>query len=231
MSTKSTTNQNSSNALNYDPASKGLYSSLTGAGGKQLLDLINNPFGNSLYKLGLGQSQRGAQQTGQQGIQALLNNMKVGGISGQAGNAFQTAQLNKLGRSNLTTMSNANVGNITNALQRQMTATGMGMSFNPLLTGETGKSTTTQQQSGLGTWLPQLLGGIAGAGLGMATGGASAVTSAFNPSKWVGQGGQGFAPPVNPLQMPGGGGGMPNIFAGYQPSMPSFGGGQNPLFR
>lgn len=174
---------------------------LSQGGGKQLLDMINNPFGNGLYKLGLGQSQRGAQLQGQQGINALMNNMKVNGISGRAGNAFQTAQLGKMGRTNLGLMSGANVGNVMSALQRQQQATGMGMSFNPLLTGESANSHSTQTTSGLGTWLPQL----AGAALGAATGGISTAVGAAT---------KGLSAAT--------GAGQSNPFASFNPSFPAF---------
>lgn len=173
MSTKKQTDQSSKNTLNYDPKSKGLYDQLTQGGGSFLQGLINNPFGNASYKLGLGQSMKGAAQGGQNNINALMQNQKVSGLGGNAGAGFLQAQLGKTGRANQSMMSNANLSNVMNALQRQMTATGMGMSFNPLLTGETGKSQTTEQTSGLGTWLPQLLGGLASGAMGAMTGGAS----------------------------------------------------------
>jgi hypothetical protein len=168
MSTKNETD--SQNTLNYDPASLALYKKLTQGGGNVLSQYMNNPFGNAWYNLGLGQSMRGATQLGQQNINALTNNMRVSGIGGGAGNAFQQAMMSNIGRGNQALRSQANMGNVFQALQRQMQATGMGMSFNPLLTGETGKS--TQTQSGLGTWLPQLIGTLGGAAMGAFGGGA-----------------------------------------------------------
>lgn len=167
MSTKTTST--SDNTLNYDSASKNIYNQLTGSGSKVLLDYIKNPFNNSAYNLGLGQSMKGATSLGNQNIQSMLNNMKISGIGGGAGNAFQNAMMGNIGRGNQSLRSQANLSNVFSALNRQMTATGMGMSFNPLLTGESGKS--TQQTGGLGTWLPQLLGSLGGMALGGATGG------------------------------------------------------------
>jgi hypothetical protein len=208
MSTKKTQDTKSSNALTFDPKSKALYDKLIGSSGDLLQSWMNNPFGNPLYKLGLGQSQRGAQAAGQQGMGALMNNMKISGITGRAGNAFQQAQVNKMGRTNLGLMSGANVGNVMNALQRQQQATAMGMSFQPLLTGETANSHSQEQTSGLGTWLPQLVGaGLQGA-MGMATGGASTIASK-GMSAASGSGG--------------------NPFASFNPSFPGF--PQNPFMR
>lgn len=169
MSTKTTTD--SKNTLNYDSKSKGIYDSLTGSGSNFLQDLIKNPFSNPSYKLGLGQSQRGAQAQGQNSIQALLSQMRTSGMSGNSGNAFQMAQTAKAGRASAGMMSQANIQNIFQALSRQQGAAGQAMAFSPLLTGESGHS--TQQQGGLGTWLPQLLGAGLGAAGSMFTGGMS----------------------------------------------------------
>jgi len=166
MSSKQQTDSKQSNTLNYDPTSLGNYQSLTGAGSNQLLQMMQNPFGNPLYQLGLGQSQKGAAQGGANNMSALQQMMRTSGIGGTAGQGFQSAQLAKLGRANQGMMAGANTSNVMNALQRQLQATGMGMSFSPLLKGTSGTSQSTQTTSGLGTWLPQLIS----AGLGAAAG-------------------------------------------------------------
>lgn len=169
MSTKQETK--SQNTLNYDKGSKSNYDSLTGAGTNVLSQYMKNPFNNSFYNMGLGQSQAGATAQGSNNMSALMSQMKTSGFAGKGGNAFQMGQMGKIGRSNASMMANANTSNVMSALQRQMTATGMGMSYNPLLTGTSG--TQTQTTSGTGTWLPQLLGAAGGAAMGFATGGAS----------------------------------------------------------
>jgi len=173
MSTKTTTDQSSSSALNYDPSSLNLYKNLTKSGGNFLTGLINNPFGNPFYTMGLQQSVRGATQAGANNMNALTQRMKASGLSGQAGAGWLQAQGAQTGRANQSMLSQANIANVMNAMNRQMGATGMGMSYSPLMTGEnsTGSSSTTK--SGLGTWLPQLLGaGVSGL-MAMGTGGAS----------------------------------------------------------
>lgn len=173
MSTKTTTdtNQNSSSQLQYDTGSKNLYNQLTQSGGNVLQQYMSSPLNNSMYNLGIGASQKGAAQSGQNNMQALQSMMKTSGLTGNAGQGFQMAQQGRMGRANQGMMAGANTSNVMQALNRQMQATGMGMAFQPLMTGEKGNSSsnTTQQQSGLGTWLPQLLS----AGMGMATGGLS----------------------------------------------------------
>jgi len=192
MSTKQTTN--STNALQYDPKSKGLYDQLTSGAGNILSQYMTNPFGNGFFNLGQGMGQAAAQKQGATMKNALAQNMKVSGIGGNAGNAFQLGQLGRIGRSTSAMGASSTMSNVLNALNRQMTASQMGLSFNPLLTGEKGQ--TVQQQSGLGTWLPQLLGAGIGAASSFATGGMKGAmkgmggaSSAFSPASSVFSGG------------------------------------------
>lgn len=215
MSTKQETD--STNTLNYDPTALAQYQKLISGGSNVLSQYINNPFGNQFYQMGLGQSMAGANQLGQQNINSLTNNMKVSGIGGNSGNAYQQAMMSNIGRGNQSLRSQANIQNVMQAFQRQMTATGMGMSFSPLLTGQKGQ--TTQTQSGLGTWLPQLLGALGGAGMSALTGGmggaAGAATGSFNlPSR--ASGGVGSMPGFGPTGF--GSIGLPNPSG---PSMPN----------
>ena len=152
--TTKTSGSNTSN-LQFNPISQGIYNNLIQGGGKQLGDMINNPFGNALYSMGLGQSQKGAQQQGANNMGVLNQNQRVQGLGGQAGAGWLAAQKAMTGRANASMMSNANVSNVMSALQRQMAATGMGMSFSPQLTGQTGNFSQQQSTGGLGTWLPQ----------------------------------------------------------------------------
>jgi hypothetical protein len=215
------TQQNTSTGLNFNPGAESTYNSLVGSGGNVLSQYINNPLGNPLYQLGLGQSQKGAAQAGANNNTALQSIMKTSGMGGTAGQGFLGAQQAQMGRANASMMSQANLSNVMNAFQRQMQATGMGMSFSPQLTGSTGTSST----GGLGTWLPQLLG----AGLGMAggamTGGASTAAGAAAGSAPSLTGGmninqlmQGGTSPFsggwnNPMGMTG----SPNILSFMQP--------------
>lgn len=217
MSTKTTTDTkaDSSSQLQYDPGALGLYGNLTRSGGQQLSQMMNQPFSNPLYQMGLGQSQAGATAAGNQAMQMLGNNQKVSGLSGNAGQGWLAAQKGRTGRSNLSMMSGANTSNVMAALQRQLQATGMGMAFQPLMTGEKGKSNslTSQQQSGLGTWLPQLLS----AGLGAATGGLGAMGG----KGLFGQGGSSLGAPSIPA--PTNASGIFGTVPGSMPGPPSSG--------
>lgn len=227
MSTKTETDSTSQNTIQYDPQAKGRYDALQGAGSNQLLDMINNPFGNPLYRMGLGQSVKGAQQGGANLMGALQSQMKTSGLSGQAGNAFQAAQQGKIGRATQSMVGQANIQNTLAAYQRMMQGTGMALAYNPLMTGEKGSSQSTETKSGLGTWLPQL----AGAALGGLTGGfGGAFGSMFGSgggtmAGGAASGGFGLGMPF-PQQFQGFG--APSSFSGGSPAPNPFmmGGGQ-----
>lgn len=180
-----TTNKTTSSSdLQFNPQAESIYNSLTGSGSKVLQGYMDNPFGNSAYKLGLSQSMQGAQQGGQNNMNMLGQNQLVSGMTGSAGQGWLGAQKAQTGRANQSMMSQANIQNVMQALQRQMGATGMGMSFSPQITGSTGQQ--TQSTGGLGTWLPQLLGTAAGAAMGgmggMGAGGGGGMSSVMGGS-------------------------------------------------
>lgn len=173
MGTQQTTNSNSNTGLNFNQTGLNAYNSLVGSGSNVLNQYMNNPFGNPMYQFGQAQTQAGAKQLGQQNMNTLMQNQKVSGLSGNAGAGWLGAQKAQTGRANQAMASQGNISNIMNALQRQMTATGMGMSFSPLATGQSSSGTQTSSTQGLGTWLPQLLGAGLGAASMFGTGGAS----------------------------------------------------------
>ena len=174
MSTTQTTSGTNSSNLSFNPTAESMYNQLISGGGNVLSGYINNPFGNSAYTMGAQQSQAGAQQAGQNNMNSLMQNMKTSGLSGQGGAGFKQAQMAQTGRANQSMSSQANIQNVMQALQRQMQASATGLSFSPQLTGQSGQFSQQQSSSGLGTWLPQLLG----AGLSLGTMGSTAGASA-----------------------------------------------------
>lgn len=203
MGTTTNTSGSNSSQLQFNPVAQGMYNQLIQGGGNQLNQMINNPFGNALYQFGLGQSQKGAQQLGANNMGVLNQNQKAQGLGGQAGQGWLAAQRAMTGRANASMMSQANVGNVMQALQRQMAATGMGMSFSPQLTGQTGKFSQQQSTSGLGTWLPQIAGmGLSAAMMGMDGGMPSG-------------GGGAMTAPTNSFGVPGTVPGMSSSFTGF----------------
>jgi hypothetical protein len=165
MGTTNTTSGSNTTGLNFNPVAQQIYNSLIGGGSNILQGYMNNPFGNPAYTMGAQQSQAGAQQAGNNNMQALNQNALTNGLTGQAGAGFMSAQKAQTGRANQSMSSQANIQNVMQAIQRQMSAAGTGMSFSPQLTGQTGSFQQTSSTGGLGTWLPQLLGGLGGAAL------------------------------------------------------------------
>lgn len=210
MSTQNTTTSNQSTGLTFDPGSLSLYKGLTGAGGNVLKGYMNNPFGNAFYKMGAAESQKGANALGQQNINAMQQIARTSGLGGNAGTGWLQAQKARTGRANQSLRSQAQMSNIQAALQRQIGATGMGMSYSPLMTGQTSSGKTTQETSGLGTWLPQVLG----AGLGMATSMATMGAGGGAASGGGGGGGPQYASPSDI---------MPKGFAGASVGNSPFG--------
>lgn len=227
MPTQQQTNSSSSTGMQFDPGSLSTYQNLTKGGGNVLSGYINNPFGNPMYNLGLANSMRGAQAAGQNNMNALNQNQKVSGMSGNAGQGWLGAQRAMMGRSNQAMSSQANMSNIMQAFQRQMGATGMGMSFSPLMTGQSSTGSQTQSTSGTGTWLPQLLGAGMGAAMMGMSGGASAGAKAgggagsIMPSSFSSS--FGGSNPVSGLTSPfpgfGGGGSGMSLMNPFQASM------------
>lgn len=222
MGTTNKTTGSNTSTLAFNPKSQSVYDQLIQGGGNVLSGFINNPFGNAMYQMGAGQAQQGAKQLGNQNMQTLNQNQTVQGLGGQAGQGWLGAQQAQTGRANQALSSQANVSNVLAALQRQMAATGMGMSFSPQLTGQSGNFSQTQSTSGLGTWLPQLLS----AGMGMGLAGINAAQG--NDSTPFGSVGGVSNPGLgSPSYMPGGsfGGSMipPSVMGpGMGPAMGGF---------
>ena len=160
----STTNkQTQTNA--YDPTSMGVFQGMQGGLGSAISGYMNNPFSNPFFQQ---QQQMGNQQANLQGQTGMSNIVRSMGMSGMGGsnNPAAMEMMQNQARANSGMRAQLGFQNpMQNAFTAQQGAMGMAGQYRPLQTG----GTQTQTQSGLGTWLPQLLG----AGLGMATGGLS----------------------------------------------------------
>lgn len=178
MGTTNTTTGSNTSSLNFNPASQSIYNALIAGGSNTMLGYMNNPFNNPAYTMGAAQGQKGAKQLGANAMGALNQNQLAQGLGGQAGQGWLGAQRAQTGRANQSLSSQANIQNVLSAMQRQMAAAGTGLSFSPQLTGQTGNFSQTQQTSGLGTWLPQVMGAGLGALTGGMTGGLSTMMQA-----------------------------------------------------
>jgi len=179
MSKKTTTTGSNNTSFQFAPGSVDLWTKNVQQWLPFAQGLYKNPFGNQMFQQenAIGQDQ--AAQIGQRNKSNILANANALGYSTSGG--LFNSMLQRAGRDTGMMQGQAFRGAISNANQRAMTGLGLSSSFQPLLTGSNSNFTQTQQTSGLGTWLPQVVG--AGVGLassffgGKAAGGSAAVGS------------------------------------------------------
>jgi len=223
MSTERTTtsNQSTNSALQFAPAGMSAYNALIPQAQLVLADYMKDPFKASYFNQQLGMSDQYVRNIGERNMQNVLTNAVASGWgSGNMPGFMQNAVL-RTGRATGAMQSNNMMNLLLGAEANRRWSAGAGLAFQPLVTGQktTGTNKTTQSESGLGTWLPQVIG----AGLGFAAGGLqpgggwnwqSAVrSSAGLPSQATpfGWGGYGYNPMMGPF---GWGGANPYGFGG-----------------
>ena len=162
MSTKKETT--SKQETQFDPGSRGVFNALQPGIQGVLQQFMSDPLTASYFLKQLGMANQQISQLGQRNVGNLLANMRTGGFGGGNMNAFQQSALARTGRATSGMQSNAFNNLLMNANQMRLGATQQAQGYNPLVTG--GTSQSTERTSGLGTWLPQVIG----AGLGMASG-------------------------------------------------------------
>lgn len=174
MSTKTQTN--STQTAQYDPGSLNTFQGLQPGIQQNLTeDMKLDPTQSKTFNLGLQYAMKQNQMLKDRTKQNLMGNMQGSGFAGSV-NPFQQAQMNKMSRAGMALDAQTTNQNYLNydAMRRQTVANAM--QYKPLQTGQTGQ--TTQTTSGLGTWLPQVIGAGAQIGLGIATAGTSTAASA-----------------------------------------------------
>ena len=212
MSTKTT----DTNTLSYNPGALKQYNGLQPQISSTLSNFMQNPLTSSFFNQRVGMGNKQISQQAGAGMQGLLSNFRSSGMGGATTNPFLQSMISRQGRATAGAMSSNFLGQLTNANNLQLTATGMSQAYQPLLQG----STSTQTQSGLGTWLPQLLGAEGSAAMGFATGGASSMaklpTSSTPAGSMLSTGGGGL---ISPGLLNGGSGFNFNML----PQMPQYG--------
>jgi hypothetical protein len=142
----------------YDSGSLGNYQSLQGPSAGLLSSLISNPYHNALFNQ---MSARGSRQIAGQNqarTQATMQSNRALGIGSDP--ALLSSQTASNERAGLSAAAQQRSNLILGATQMRQSALQSALNYRPLQTG--GKS--VQQTSGLGTWLPQVIGlGVAGA--------------------------------------------------------------------
>ena len=155
----------------FDPGSRGVFNALQPGIQNVLQQFMSDPLTASYFLKQLGMANQQISQLGQRNVGNLMANMRTGGFGGGNMNAFQQSQLARTGRATSGMQSNAFNSLLMNANQMRLGATQMAQGYNPLVTGQT--ATQTTKSSGVGTWLPQVLGGALAVGLAPFTGGTS----------------------------------------------------------
>jgi hypothetical protein len=171
MSTKKeskTTNQ-------YNQGSMNAFNALTPAVQKNWLnDMALDPRKAESFNLALQAGMQNNQLGAQRSVFNLTQNLKTGGFAGTNLSGVHFGQLAKIGRQKSAMDSNSLIQNWLNydMLRRQTTSNAAG--YKPLQIGQT----NVEKTSGLGTWLPQVIGGGLALASAFATGGASAAGGA-----------------------------------------------------
>lgn len=177
--------------------------------------IVQNPFGGPQYQMGLQQQMNAANQLNSNNIRNALNNANMAGMGNLTGGA-RMSLLSGLGRQASGVRQQGFFNNWNTAVAQQQ----FGSNVLGGLSGQLAGTTSTQKTSGLGTWLPQVIG----AGLSLATGGlGGALSGAFG-------GGGSSAPGFGASQASSGNFGAPNVgYSGTGLPGQSFG-GTNALF-
>lgn len=170
MSTK----KESKTTATFNPAAMSTYNAFQPQVQTNLTADMQTDFTKSpTYQLALQKSLQNADQLGQRNINAFLSQMADRGFENN------TAGLDRVTRQNSALQANAFLGNILayDAMRRNAVAQAQG--YRPLQTGQE----SVEKTSGLGTWLPN----VVGAGLGLATGfmggGAASAFGAMSPGQ------------------------------------------------
>lgn len=156
------------------------YNQMTPAFSSMATGYMNNPFSNPFFQQQQQMGNQQANMVGQSAMSNITRNMNMSGMGG-SNNPAALEMMNNQSRQNSQMRNQMGFMNpMQNAFTAQQNFGQMASQFRPLQTGQT----QTQSQSGLGSWLPQL----AGAGLGIATGGMSGMAGTF--AKGLGRFGQ-----------------------------------------
>lgn len=188
------------------------------------------PFGSSLFKSAYGQGTINAQQQGQTAVGNIGQNAAQFGGGNVPG--FLQSQVRNAGYQTSGAQQGAYWNALNSTVNSQLGAASTAAGYRPLQTGQ------TQKTSGLGSWLPQVVGAGLNLGLAGLTGGASAAAGALPTlggstsgfaNLMAGVNGQGFpTPPTFGLPS----GGVPGLGASMTGAIPGFqqGGGGGGLF-
>lgn len=202
-STKKTTDTTNK----YDPASMNIFHQLGSAGSNTLQDYMKDPLKASYFQNQVGIMNRFSQQSGLRNINALLG--QRGMMGGGATPGWLSSNIGRIGRQTGASQSQNVLQALMNAESRRYSAAGNALSYRPLQTGQHSE----EQTSGLGTWLPQVIGMGASAALAFGTGGASMAAKGLSTGAKLGIAGGSAA--ANTFFNRGSNGYTPDGYTGY----------------
>lgn len=134
----------------------GVFGGLNKSFGSAIQGEIDNPYGNAFFNL---QQARGNEAVNAQNASAQQSMMQRAQALGINPNSpLFASMMNQSSRFNMGRQSDMQSNLMLQAANMRQGAIGMAGSYRPLQTGQT----QTQEQSGLGSWLPQLAGGALG---------------------------------------------------------------------
>lgn len=165
MGTKTTTDTSNQ----YNSSAMGTYNAFQPQVQSSLMQMSQNPLGNSYFQHQLAQQQAASQQIGARNNTNAIRNMRAGGGVLSNSGGFSTAMLNRNNIASSGMQANAFNGAVNTALQNRNVSLAAMQAYQPLQTGQN----STQTTGGLGTWLPQLAGAAIGAAGDVMTGGMS----------------------------------------------------------
>jgi hypothetical protein len=152
----------------FQPQGMQAYSNLTPQMASVLQQYMQDPLKASYFNSQVGMANKSIGQQGQSQMQTLLNNARQFGGGAGGNNPYLASQMAMQGRAQSGQKAGAFNSLLMGAQQNRQWATGAAAGYQPLSTGQ------TQTETGLGSWLPQVAGGILGAlGSGLFGGGSS----------------------------------------------------------
>lgn len=157
-------NTQSSEQIQFDPASMQRYQDLQNTGSGVLQDYMKDPWNAGFFNNQMARANEGVGQRAQTAIGNLTNAaMGLGGGAVSNPNAFLASQMNAIGRNASRERADSFSNLLINAENLRRGAAGAALSYQPLRTGTTGTQSTQQPQG-------SMLGNILGAGGDLLTG-------------------------------------------------------------
>lgn len=163
MSTKKETTQ----TIDYNKPALNTYNALQ----PQILSGLQQYLGGALtdspfFREALAFLMPQASRLGQRGVGNVFQNLAASGMNRQGLSGYMASALGRAGRATSGLQANSFWNAFSGANQARMSALNQAQGYTPLQMGQK----SVQKVSGLGTWLPQLIGGVAMAASGFAGG-------------------------------------------------------------